>query len=114
MPGRFFKAKVDVGGAYISQGQLQPSGNLVVPELIKGEGRIIVLIEPQEDISKYLIVPGSSAEVAVYTHHMHHLAVLRKVLLRMKLVDELHLRRRPLTIALKLCKIYLLGQPLTS
>jgi len=43
-----------------------------------------VLIEPEEGISKYLIVPGSSAQVAIYTHHMHHLGVMRKVLLRMK------------------------------
>jgi len=84
VPGRFFKGKVVVGGAYIPQGQLQPSGNLVDPEQIKGEGRILVVIEPAEDLSKYLIVPGSTAKVAVYTHHMKHLAILRKVLLRMK------------------------------
>jgi multidrug resistance efflux pump len=84
VPGRFFKGKVNGVGAFIAQGQLQPSGNLIDPEQIKGEGRILVLIEPEEDISKYLVVPGSSAEVAVYTHHMHHLAIMRKVLLRMK------------------------------
>jgi multidrug resistance efflux pump len=83
VPGRFFKGKVSAVGEYISQGQLQPSGNLIDPELIKGEGRILVAIEPQEDISKYLIVPGSTAQVAIYTHHMHHLGLLRKVLLRM-------------------------------
>ena len=83
VPGRFFKGKVTAVGAFISQGQLQPSGNLVDPEQIKGEGRILVAIEPQEDISKYLIVPGSTAQVAIYTHHMHHLGLLRKVLLRM-------------------------------
>jgi multidrug resistance efflux pump len=84
VPGRFFKGKVSAVGAYISQGQLQPSGNLIDPEQIKGEGRILVSIEPQEDLSKYLIVPGSTAQVAIYTHHMHHLGMLRKVLLRMK------------------------------
>ena len=84
VPGRFFKGKVGAVGAFIAQGQLQPSGNLIDPEQIKGEGRILVRIEPQEDLSKYLIVPGSTAQVAIYTHHMHHLAVMRKVLLRMK------------------------------
>ncbi len=84
VPGRFFKGKIVMGGAYIPQGQLQPSGNLVDPEQIKGEGRILIAIEPEEDLSKYLIVPGSTAQVAVYTHHMHHLAIMRKVLLRMK------------------------------
>ena len=84
VPGRFFKARVAAVGAFIPQGQLQPSGNLIDPEQIKGEGRILVSIEPEEDLSKYLIVPGSIAQVAVYTHHMHHLDILRKVLLRMK------------------------------
>jgi multidrug resistance efflux pump len=84
VPGRFFKGKVDAVGAFIAQGQLQPSGNLVDPEQIKGEGRILVRIEPEDGISKYLIVPGSTAQVAIYTHHMHHLGIMRKVLLRMK------------------------------
>jgi len=83
VPGRFFKGKVEAVGAFISQGQLQPSGNLIDPEQIKGEGRILVRIDPQEDLSKYLIVPGSTAQVAIYTHHMHHLGMLQKVLLRM-------------------------------
>src|SRR6266550_1653364 len=83
VPGRFFKGKVTAVGAFFSQGQLQPSGNLIEPEQIKGEGRILVRIDPEEGISKYLIVPGSSAQVAIYTHHMHHLGLLRKVLLRM-------------------------------
>ena len=84
VPGRFFKAKVASVGAYIPQGQLQPSGNLIDPEQIKGEGRILVAIEPAEDLSKYQIVPGSSAQVAIYTEHLKHLDIIRKVLLRMK------------------------------
>lgn len=85
VPGRFFKGKVVTVGAYIPQGQLQPTGSLVDPEQIKGEGRILVEIEFEEGVfDGYQIAPGSSGQVAVYTHHMHHLAVMRKVLLRMK------------------------------
>lgn len=84
VPGRFFKARVLAVGEYIPQGQLQPSGNLIDPEQIKGEGRILVAIEAEEDLSKYQIVPGSSAQVAIYTEHFKHLDILRKVLLRMK------------------------------
>jgi multidrug resistance efflux pump len=84
VPGRFFKAKVSAVGAFIPQGQLQPSGNLIDPEQIKGEGRILVVIDPEEDLSKYLIVPGSTAQVAIYTEHFKHLDIIRKVLLRMK------------------------------
>lgn len=85
VPGRFFKGNVVTVGAYIPQGQLQPTGNLIDPEQIKGEGRILVEIALEEDaLSDYHIVPGSTGQVAVYTHHMHHLAIMRKVLLRMK------------------------------
>jgi len=84
VPGRFFKGKVLAVGAYIPQGQLQPSGNLISPEQIQGQGRMLVTIQFSDDLSKYQIVPGSTGQVAVYTHHMHHLAVMRKVLLRMK------------------------------
>lgn len=84
VPGRFFKARVASAGAYVPQGQLQPSGTLIDPEQIRGDGRVIVQIDFEEDISKYNIVPGSTGEVAIYTHHFHHLQVMRKVLLRMK------------------------------
>lgn len=84
VPGRVFKARVKSAGAYIAQGQLQPSGTLVDPESIRGDGRVIVQLEFKEDLSKFQIVPGSVGNVAIYTHHMHHLAVMRKILLRMK------------------------------
>lgn len=84
VPGRFFKAHVASAGAYVPQGQLQPSGTLVDPAHLRGDGRIIVQIDFDEDISSYHIVPGSSGEVAIYTDHFHHLQVIRKVLLRMK------------------------------
>jgi multidrug resistance efflux pump len=84
VPGRFFKARVVHAGAYVPQGQLQPSGTLADPEQIRGAGRIIVQLNFEEDLSKYHIVPGSTGQVAIYTHHMHHLAIMRKVLLRMK------------------------------
>ena len=84
VPGRFFKGKVVTVGSYIPQGQLQPSGNLIDPEQIKGDGRMLVEIDFTDKLAPYLIVPGSTGEVAIYTEHMHHLAIMRKVLLRMK------------------------------
>jgi multidrug resistance efflux pump len=84
VPGRFFKAKVEGVGAVIPEGQLQASGTLVSPESIKSEGRVMVRIRFQEDVSRFRIVPGSTGNVAIYSHHMHHLGILRKVLLRMK------------------------------
>ena len=45
---------------------------------------MLVTIKFINDLSNYQIVPGSTGEVAIYAHHMHHLAVMRKILLRMK------------------------------
>jgi multidrug resistance efflux pump len=84
VPGRFFKAKVDAGGAYIPEGQLQPSGTLISAESITSEGRVIVRVKLEEDVSRFHIVPGSIGNVAVYSHHMQQLGVVRKVLLRMR------------------------------
>lgn len=84
VPGRFFKARVASAGSYIPQGQLQATGTLVDPEQIKGDGRVIVEIDILDDLKPYHIPPGSVGSVAVYTEHLHHLAVMRKVLLRMK------------------------------
>jgi len=84
VPGRFFKGKVAKASAYIPQGQLQPTGTLIAPEQISGAGRVIVEIDIDDDLSAFNIPPGSIGNAAIYTHHMHHLSILRKVLLRMK------------------------------
>jgi multidrug resistance efflux pump len=84
VPGRFFKAKVDAVAAVVPEGQLQASGTLVSPESIKSEGRVMVRVKFEEDVSPFHIVPGTTGNVAIYSHHMHHLGVMRKVLLRMK------------------------------
>ena len=83
-PGRFFKAKVARASAYIPQGQLQPTGALIAPEQIHGTGRVIVELDIAEDIGNFRVLPGSVGSAAIYTDHMHHLSILRKVLLRMK------------------------------
>ena len=44
-----------------------------------------VIIElDDEELAPYQIIPGSTGQAAIYTEHMHHLSVMRKVLLRMK------------------------------
>jgi hypothetical protein len=45
---------------------------------------VTVRVKFEEDISRFRIVPGSTGNVAIYSPHMHHLGVMRKVLLRMK------------------------------
>lgn len=83
VPGRIFKARVKHIIDVMAQGQLQPTGELIDPELRTAPGRTIAAIEMLDDLSAYQIPGGATAEVAVYTDHWHHVAVMRKVLLRM-------------------------------
>lgn len=69
----------------MAQGQLQPDGALIdppSPERI-APGQTLARIELLENTDAYQLPGGVVAEVAVYTHHRHHVAILRKVLLRM-------------------------------
>jgi multidrug resistance efflux pump len=85
IPGRIFRAKVIVVGDVISQGQVQASGNLINPE-DRGEisGRAVTRLELIDDTSGYQLPAGSTAQVAVYTQHLAALAIIRRILLRMK------------------------------
>lgn len=83
VPGRIFKGKVKRVQEAIAQGQVQATGTLIDPEAIKGQGRVLVTIHFEEDLSAYQLVPGTTGTVAVYTEHFHHLDVIRKVLIRM-------------------------------
>jgi len=47
-------------------------------------GRAIAIIHVSDEMHDYQIPLGSTAEVAIYTKHWHHLSLLRKILLRMR------------------------------
>ena len=83
VPGRVFKAKVVRLQEAIAQGQLQPTGALIDPDSIKGQGRVLVRLQIEDDLTPYKLVPGTVGVTAVYTDHFHHLDIIRKVLLRM-------------------------------
>ncbi len=86
VPGRVFKAKVHSVLNTIPAGQLQPSGSLTDPGnlLPGGGGRALVTMDLAESISSYQLPLGSTAQVAIYTKHIHDLSLLRKILLRIK------------------------------
>jgi multidrug resistance efflux pump len=84
IPGRVFKGKVKGVMDAVVQGQLQPTGTLIDPETRQDPGRALAQVEIAEDLSEYQLPAGSSAQVAVYTEHWHHFAIIRRILLRMK------------------------------
>jgi multidrug resistance efflux pump len=84
VPGRVFKGKVRTLVDAIASGQLQATGLLIdVGERSSG-GRAVAIIDVLDDMSEYQIPAGAYAQVAIYTHHWHHLSVIRRVLLRMR------------------------------
>ncbi len=86
IPGEVFTGKVKTVFPAIAEGQIQPSGNLYNPRSAPYPGRLPVLIEITDaDFEPYAgQVPGGAyAQAAIYTQHFSHVAVMRKVLLRM-------------------------------
>jgi len=83
VPGRVFKGRVRFVQDAIASGQLQATGTLM-DFSAQTNGRATAVIDVEEDLSGYQIPVGAGAQVAVYTEYMHHLSLLRKILLRMK------------------------------
>ena len=84
VPGQVFPATVSQMIDVVSQGQLQPTGELLNPESRAGAGRALAEIHVTEDMTKYHLPGGAVAQVAIYSDHWHELSLLRKILLRMK------------------------------
>lgn len=82
IPGRVFHGEVAAVLPNIGEAQLQASGNLLGTQSFQSVGRIPVLINVLDDLSEYELPTGSRAQVAVYSDHVHHLAIMRKILLR--------------------------------
>jgi multidrug resistance efflux pump len=84
LPGQVFSGRVGQLVDVVSQGQLQPTGELLDPESRAGPGRSLAEIRVTDDLSTYHLPGGAVAQVAVYSDHWRELALLRKILLRMK------------------------------
>jgi multidrug resistance efflux pump len=83
VPGRVFKGKVDRILPVLAQGQAQTGGVLQTVESVPMPGRVPVVIRLEDDTSPYHLPAGVVGSAAIYTQHWHHVALLRKILLRM-------------------------------
>jgi multidrug resistance efflux pump len=84
VPGRVFSGKVIAVADAIEPGQLQTTGSLLNPEdRSKSAGRFVVRIST-DNLQGYHLPPGAVAQVAVYSDHWGAIAVVRRILLRMK------------------------------
>ncbi|MBB1437915.1 HlyD family secretion protein [Shewanella sp. SG41-4] len=84
MPGQVFKGKVAKILPAMAEGEIQFSGNLQSSSKLFQRGRVLVLIELEDDAIRQSLPAGVAGQVAIYTDHFSHVAVMRKVLLRMQ------------------------------
>ena len=84
VPGRVFKGKVRFVQDAIAPGQFQATGALVDVEKLTESGRALAIIDVTDDMSAYQLPLGAAAQVAIYTEHLEHFSLLRKILLRMR------------------------------
>ena len=83
IPGRVFKGEVVQVLPTLAEGQLQNSGSLVGTQALQSIGRVPVEIRITDDLTEFELPTGTRAQVAVYSDHFHHVAIMRKILLRM-------------------------------
>ncbi|MGI9263858.1 MAG: HlyD family secretion protein, partial [Gammaproteobacteria bacterium] len=83
LPGRVFHGEVVQVLPAIGEAQATATGTLIGTEAFGRVGRIPVEVRITDDLTEFNLPAGTRAQVAVYSDHWHHLAVMRKILLRM-------------------------------
>jgi multidrug resistance efflux pump len=83
-PGRVFKAKIARIVPIIPEGQFINSRELQSVTPADAPGQIPVVFEYGEDVAALDLPTGAQASIAVYTHKFRPLAIVRKVILRIK------------------------------
>lgn len=84
VPGRIFSGKVAQVLPAMAEGEFQSTGSLQTSSRMFATGRAIVLIELDDHEILQGLPAGVSGQAAIYTEHFSHVAVMRKVLLRMQ------------------------------
>ncbi|GIU08586.1 MFP transporter [Shewanella sp. c952] len=83
-PGVVFKGKVAQVLPAMAEGEIQSGGRLITASSMTSRGRSIVVIELEDREILNQFPAGVSGHIAIYTEHFAHVAIMRKVLLRMQ------------------------------
>ncbi len=86
IPGTVFSGEIQLVMPAMAEGQIQASGNLLNPYMAPRPGRIAVVInitDPRYKAYAARVPGGAYAQAAVYSEHFRHVAIMRKILLRM-------------------------------
>lgn len=84
LPGEVFTGKVRQVYPVIAEGQVEPTAKLI--EFVEHDdpGRVPVIIDLDDPPYNHYDLPhGLYGQSAIYSEHAHHVAVLRRILLRM-------------------------------
>ena len=84
IPGRIFKGKVVQVLPAMAEGEFQFTGSLQSSNRLFARGRTIVLIDLDDNELLQGLPAGVSGQAAVYTEHFSHVAIMRRILLRMQ------------------------------
>lgn len=84
IPGQVFRGEVEIVVPILAEGQLQPSGTLAIDTAPPGRIPVAVRItDPAFDKYREHLPGGAYGQMALYSDHFHHVAIMRKILLRM-------------------------------
>lgn len=83
-PGQVFPAKVAAVLPIMPEGQFVGSGQVQSTPGAEAKGAVPVLFEYGEEVEALDLPSGAQASIAIYTHHVHALAIVRKIILRIK------------------------------
>jgi hypothetical protein len=84
VPGRVFRGEVSQVLDAIPAGQFQATGTLAELKMTGADDRALAEIKILDNIDGYQIPLGSAAEVAILTEHWRPVALLRRILLRIR------------------------------
>jgi multidrug resistance efflux pump len=83
-PGRSFKLKVQRVLTATPEGEVLASGELLATTAASSKGYVPVVFQYDEEIAALNLPAGAQASIAIYTHRVHALSIVRKIILRMK------------------------------
>ena len=84
IPRRIFKAKVQSVIPAMAPGNIQAQAGLIDQTSAQVPGRLPIVLEITDpEWANYQVIAGSSGQAAIYTEHFHHVAIMRKILMRM-------------------------------
>jgi multidrug resistance efflux pump len=84
IPGEIFAGEVSEVFPVIGEGQVQPTGDFMRFAQQRVPGRVAVSIRITDPAFEEYDLPGGVfGQSAIYSEHFHHVAVMRRVLLRM-------------------------------